>query len=70
MEEWEKFRDIVMERTKMYVARDMKPAENKGECGETKKWVGRWPKTQEFFRSGFRYEIGLPMIDTGHIDWF
>ena len=37
--------------------------------GGMKKLVGRCPKREEFFRNGFREEIGLPMTDTGHREW-
>ena len=47
----------------------MKGREERGVNGEMKKWVGRWPKTEELLRNGFREEIGLPMTDTGHSEW-
>ena len=35
-------------------------------CGGVKKLVWWWPKREEFFRNGYREEMGLHMIDTGH----
>ena len=40
-----------------------------GNC-EMKKWVGRWPKREELLINGFIEEIGLPMTDTGHKEWW
>ena len=37
--------------------------------GGMKTWVGRWPKREELLRNGCREEIGLPMTDSGHIEW-
>ena len=41
----------------------------KGSDGGMKKWIERWPKREELLKNGFREEIGLPMRDTGHIEW-
>ena len=68
-EEWEKFRDIVMECTNDVCGMRRVGGQRNAVNGGLKKWVGLWPNRQELLRNGIREEIGLPMTDTGHREW-
>ena len=66
VEEWEKFRGIVIEcNNDVCGMRSVGMQRRKG-SEWWKKWVGRWPKREELLTNGFREEIELPMKDTGH----
>ena len=67
VEEWEKFRDMVMECTN-----DVCGMRRVGE--QRRNWSEWWNEdvsraVAEKTRNDFREEIGLPMTDTGHREW-
>ena len=69
MEEWEKFRDMVMECTNDVCG--MRRVR-----GQQRKWSEWWneevgravAEKRKLLRNGFREGVGLPMTDTGHTE--
>ena len=70
MEEWEKFRDIVMECTNDVCGMRCVGGQRRKGSEWWNEEVGRaLAEKEELLRNGFRKEIGLPITDTRNIEW-
>ena len=69
-EEWEKFREIVMECTNDVCGLRRVGGQRRKGSEWSNEEVGRAVAESEgLLRNGFREGIGLPMTDTGHREW-